>query len=413
MRKLQLKRFDKIFTTREIALANLQKYENDYADGEIMAAAYHSTTAKTDEDIMYIVGIFVNKDAVKHLFTIDVKALEDKITEITEYIEKNLDFVKKVEHSATTESQYTEQTADLYVAENNLSDKTSTFQLKYDALSPENLSVPVSIGDITTKMKCSDLKGKPISEILDMIIFKTIYPSVTRNPSASLNVSSPLITPETEITLTSGYTYGQAAVLFEDGTRNYTANTSTNPTSVSIKLGNTDIASLKQKPTNLGDNTYALTVNYGAGEVLLDSKGNKAKTILGGTQTNPHAAGSVTASATVNVSLPVYYSVGNESDKSLDLKKWGGATWLQIQIKDVTDSNKLTIKVPTGRTLAQVAVLNPNKPANTEGSYDTNITSKMKKQTGTEKKHYNNDYNVYKSNNVTEIGDFQYLIKIS
>ena len=412
MRKLQLKRFDKIFTTREIALANLQKYENDYADGEIMAAAYHSTTAKTDEDIMYIVGIFVNKDAVKHLFTIDVKALEDKITEITEYIEKNLDFVKKVEHSATTESQYTEQTADLYVAENNLSDKTSTFQLKYDALSPENLSVPVSIGDITTKMKCSDLKGKPISEILDMIIFKTIYPSVTREPSASLTVSPALITPDTEITLASGYTYGQAAVLFEDGTRNYTANTSTNPTSVSIKLGGTDIASLKQKPTTLGNNTYVLTVNYGAGEVLHDSKGNVATTILGGTQSNPHAAGSVTASASVNVSLPVYYSVGTESDKALDLRNWGGATWLQIHIKDVTDSNKLTIKVPTGRNLAQVAVLNPNKPANAEGSYDTNITSKMIKQTGTEK-HHNNDYNVYKSDNVTEIGDFQYLIKIS
>ena len=412
MRKLQLKRFDKIFTTREIALANLHKYENDYADGEIMAAAYHSTTAKTDEDIMYVVGIFVNKDAVKHLFTIDVKALEENIEKITEYIEKNLDFVKKVEHSATTESQYTEQTADVYVAENNLSDKTSTFQLKYDALSPENLSVPVSIGDITTKMKCSDLKGKPISEILDMIIFKTIYPSVTKEPSASLNVSSTLITPETEITLTSGYTYGQAAVLFEDGTRNYTANTSTNPTSVSIKLGSTDITSLKQKPTNLGNNTYVLTVNYGAGEVLHDSKGNVAKTILNGTQSNPHAAGSVTASASVNVSLPVYYSVGNESDKSLELRNWGGATWLQIHIKDVTDSNKLTIKVPTGRTLAQVAVLNPNKPANAEGSYDTNITSKMIKQTGTEK-HYNHDYNVFKSNNVTEIGDFQYLIKIS
>ena len=410
MRKLQLKRFDKIFTTREIALANLHKYENDYADGEIMAAAYHSTTAKTDEDIMYVVGIFVNKDAVKHLFTIDVKALEENIEKITEYIEKNLDFVKKVEHSATTENQYTEQTADVYVAENNLSDKTSTFQLKYDALSPENLSVPVSIGDITTKMKCSDLKGKPISEILDMIIFKTIYPSVTRNPSASLNVSSALITPETEITLTSGYTYGQAAVLFEDGTRNFTANTSTNPTSVSIKLGNTDITSLKQKPTNLGNNTYVLTVNYGAGEVLHDSKGNVAKTILNGTQSNPHAAGSVTASASVNVSLPVYYSVGTESDKALDLRNWGGATWMQIHIKDVTDSNKLTIKVPTGRTLTQVAVLNPNKPANAEGSYDTNIT--MIKQTGTEKHHYN-DYNVYQSSKATEIGDFQYLIKIS
>jgi hypothetical protein len=82
MRKLQLKRFDKIFTTREIALANLHKYENDYADGEIMAAAYHSTSSKTDDDIMYIVGIFVKKDAVKHLFTIDVKELEDNITKI-------------------------------------------------------------------------------------------------------------------------------------------------------------------------------------------------------------------------------------------------------------------------------------------------------------------------------------------
>lgn len=411
MRKLQLKRFDKIFTTREIALANLHKYENDYADGEIMAAAYHSTSAKTDDDIMYIVGIFVNKDAVKHLFTIDVKALEDNITKIIEYIENNLDFVKKVQHSATTKNQYTKETADVYVAENNISEKTSIFQLKYDALSPENLSVPVSIGDITTNMTCHDLKGKPISEILDMIIFKTIYPSVTREPRATLSVSTGLTTPGTEITLTSGYTNGQAAVLFEDGTRNYTANTSTNPTSVSIKLGNAPIDSLKQTPTVLGNNTYVLTVNYGAGNELLDSKGNKAKTILGSNQTNPHAAGSVTASATVNISLPVYYSVGNGADTALPLQSWGGATWMQIHIKDVTDSNKLTIKVPKERTLTQVAVLNPNKPANAEASYDTIIKDKMIKQEGTEQ-HFNNDYNVYKSSNVTEIGEFQYLIKI-
>lgn len=412
MRKLQLKRFDKIFTTREIALANLHKYESDYADGEIMAAAYHSTSAKTDDDIMYIVGIFVNKDAVKHLFTIDVKALEDNITRIIEYIENNLDFVKTVQHSATTENHYTSGTADVYVAENNLSAKTSVFQLKYDALSPENLSVPVSIGDITTKMKCRDLKGKPISEILDMMIFKTIYPSVTRNPSASLKVSSNLITPDTEIILTSGYTNGQAAILFEDGTKNYTANTSTNPTSVSIKLGDTAITSLKQSPTKLGDNTYVLTVNYGEGEILYDSKGNVAAQVLNGAQSNPHAAGSVTTNATVNVSLPVYYSVGDGQDTSLKIQKWGGYTWMQIHIKDVTDSNKLTIKVPTGRTLTQVAILNPNKPANDEKSYDTNITSKMIKQEGTEK-HFNNDYNVYKSSEVIEMGEFQYLIKIS
>lgn len=412
MRKLQLKRFDKIFSTREIALANLHKYEKDYADGEIMAAAYHSTSAKTDDDIMYVVGIFVNKDAVKHLFTIDVKALEDKITEITKYIENNLDFVKNVKHSATTEDQYTETTADVYVAENNLSEKTSIFQLKYDALSPANLSVPVSIGDITTNMKCSDLKGKPISEILDMMIFKTIYPSVTREPKATLSVSKGLITPGTEITLASGYTNGQAAVKYEDGIKNYTANTSTNPTSVSIKLGTTDITSLKQSPTVLGNNTYALTVNYGEGNELLDSKGNHAEKILGSNQSNPHAAGSVTASTTVNVSLPVYYSVGNGTDQTLDLKAWGPATWMQIHIKDVTDSNKLTIKVPKGRTLTQVAVLNPNKPANAEASYDTDIKDKMKKQEGTEQ-HLGNDYNVYKSSEVTEIGEFQYLIKIS
>lgn len=411
MRKLQLKRFDKIFSTREIALANLHKYERDYADGEIMAAAYHSTAEKTDDDIMYVVGIFVDKDAVKHLFTIDVKDLENQITDIKEYINNQLAYVKNVKHSDTTESQYTRDTADVYVVENNVSDKTTEFQVKYDALSPEKLAVPVSIGDITTSMTCHELKGMPISQILDMIIFKTIYPSVTRQPSASLTANTDLTTPDSEIILDSGYTYGQATVIYGDGRGIPTANTSTNPTSVSIKLDDTSITSLTHKPTKLGDNTYKLTVNYGAGKELFDSKGQHATTILNDSQSNPNGAGSVTASVTVNVSLPVYYSVGNEQDQALPLQKWGSAIWKQIQINDVTDSNNLTIKIPKESKLEKVAILNPNNSVDAEESYDTDITNKME-QVGKETilKH---EYNVYRSQGVIELGKFQYLIKIS
>ena len=82
MRQLQLKRFNIIFKNRATALANLQKYEDSYADGEIMAAAFYNSDSQTAENIAYIVGIYAKKDGKKKLFTIDVKSLEKQIEDV-------------------------------------------------------------------------------------------------------------------------------------------------------------------------------------------------------------------------------------------------------------------------------------------------------------------------------------------
>lgn len=82
MRQLQLKRFDIIFKNRETALANLQKYENSYADGEIMAAAFYNSDNQTADNIAYIVGIYAKKGDKNKLFTIDVKNLEKQIENV-------------------------------------------------------------------------------------------------------------------------------------------------------------------------------------------------------------------------------------------------------------------------------------------------------------------------------------------
>ena len=418
MRKLQLKRFDIIFTTREAALANLHKYENDYADGEIMAAAYHSSSAQTDDDLMYLIGVYVNKGTHKHLVVIDVKNLEDKIDEVIKNVQDNLDYVKDIEH-VDVDGQYSTDSADKYEVVNNNSVKTKTFQLTYDALSAENSVVPETIGDIENGMTCAQLKGKPISEILDMIIFKTIYPSITRDASISFNSNKNLYQLGETVTLSSGYTNSLAWIPYEDTSRrSATANTSTNATSATFKVGSTTLSNNTDVPTALGNVTYTLAVNYGEGDILKDSKNNNATKIYGtdgklSTQSNPHAAGILTATKTVNVSLPVYYGTEQGGSlKTLDLKNWGAATWMEVGITDVTDSNKLIIEVPSGRTLSKVAVLNPNKSATAEASYDTDITSNMIKQEATTTE-LNYTYTVYKSSNVTEMGTFKYLIKIS
>ena len=94
MRQLQLKRFNIIFKNRETALANLQKYENSYADGEIMAAAFYDDDSKTADNIAYIIGIYVKKDNKKKLFTIDVKDIEKQIEYVKTFINQNLIYLK-------------------------------------------------------------------------------------------------------------------------------------------------------------------------------------------------------------------------------------------------------------------------------------------------------------------------------
>lgn len=352
MRKLQLKRFDIIFKNRKTALANLRKYEDSYVDGEIMAAAFYNDDSKTADNIAYIIGVYVKKDNKKKLFTIDVKDIESHIEEVKTFIKQNLEYASSVELvSATT---YNADTTDKYKVDmQNADDKF--FRLFFTPVSKDSEKVSVSIGDIKAGTTAAELKGYTLSRLIDAMLFKTIYPTITKNPKTTITKSvDNEVEVGTTVKVSLGYEPGQAQVKMESGNLPVTADTGTE-TSRSIKYNfnndaptdfNSDLVL-----SSYGTYHFTGTVNYKQGEILHDSKGNTGDTTgievftsEGAASTikraNPHPAGTVTATTSVTT----YYKPGanNSTDIStiakLNMKAFKGMA-IDFKTKETVDVN--------------------------------------------------------------------------
>lgn len=358
MRQLQLKRFDIIFKNRETALANLKKHEDSYVDGEIMAAAFYNNN-QTSEDIAYIIGVYAKKGNKKKLFTIDVKSLEKQIEEVNNFAKHTLKYASDVE--LVTATTYNADTTDKYKVDmQNEDDKF--FRLYFTPVSKDSEKVSVSIGDIKAGMTARELRGYTLSRLIDAMLFKTIYPTITKAPTAL--ISRPTgndteVEVGTSINLDNfnlRYENGEARVKMESGDLPITADTGTE-SSRSIKYsfnnGNVTDFGSSLKLTGLGTYSFTGTVNYNAGAILHDSKGNTGDTkgiqVFTNTtatstsaRTNPHAAGSVVATT----SVATYYKPGansgtNSSDRTdivkLNVKGEKGMI-IDFKIKEKTDN---------------------------------------------------------------------------
>lgn len=356
MRQLQLKRFNIIFKNRATALANLQKYEDSYADGEIMAAAFYNSDSQTAENIAYIVGIYAKKDGKNKLFTIDVKSLEKQINDVKNFIDHTLKYVDGVE--LVTATTYSDKTTDNYKVDMK-NDGNKFFRLFFTPVSKDTEKVSVSIGDIKAGTTAAELKRYTLSKLIDAMLFKTIYPTILNDPYVSISV--PTSSSEVEVgtsipnvgAFKLAYTKGKAKVLLEAGGTTETADTG-NETSMSIKYkfnnGNVTNFDSSLKLTGLGTYSFTGTVNYNAGAILRDSKGNTGDTTgiqvfasRGATSTtkraNPHPAGSVAATTSVTT----YYKPGANSTNintiaKLDKKAYKSMT-IAFKTKETVDVN--------------------------------------------------------------------------
>lgn len=372
MRQLQLKRFDIIFKNRETALANLQKYENSYADGEIMAAAFYNDDTQTAENIAYIVGIYVKKGDKNKLFTIDVKSLEKQIEDVKNFAEHTLKYASNVE--LVTADTYDATTTDRYKVDLANTDEDKYFRLLFTPVSKDTDKVSVSIGDIKAGTTAAELKGYTLSRLIDAMLFKTIYPTILNDPSASIKKS---VANEVEVGTTVKvsdinltYTQGKAQVKMESGDLPVTADTGTE-TSRSITYNfnnnaptdfNSDLAL-----TSLGTYHFTGTVNYAEGGTLQDSKGNTGDTE--GIQTaasatkrkNPHPAGTVTATTSVTT----YYKAGanNSSNDGIStIVKLDGIPGIGMKINfkttETVDDNKKVVEGGGYQIAVPSAILN-------------------------------------------------------
>lgn len=264
----------------------------------------------------------------------------------------------------TLDTNYTPDTADVYEVRSNT--EVDELQLTFTPLSPLSLTVPETIGDIKQGTTSESLKGKPISEILDSILFKTIYPTIT-DPSVTIGAST--ATVEAGSTLVTQFTnnFNRGSVVVNDGVtanKSYVGTATSTIYQVKVTGGTANAnAGVSAYPNaNDADYTtvaryepgtyqYKVVIGYGVGPTMTTSKGaspNPMPTTNKGNVTNPHPAGSVSSSYGLirNVTLPVFIDIANGTYTKQALRNWGAMTYTGVAMQDTTRSNPIRIKTP-------------------------------------------------------------------
>ena len=256
------------------------------------------------------------------------ETIAEAIDNVAEKV-KTSEYVKKIEDknpNGTTQS--TSTTADVYTVTHDSAtgDKTSTFKTVFHPLSPSTTTMYKKVGGIDVGTTAAQLAGRPISQILDDILFETIYPTVT-SPSVTLtlngfNVNTVYAVGATRPrsannNFTTTYNFGTATITETGYTHSYAgtqhlqnieekyyAPGSSNPVTVT----GTTFA-------NVGKYTYTSVVRFDKGDDILDSKGNPTKKFSDNTENAVKNMGipafnatnrDFTSTVTLKVSLPFY-----------------------------------------------------------------------------------------------------------
>lgn len=163
-----------------------------------------------------------------------------------------------------------------------------------------NVEMPSAVGGVAKGTKASELNGKKIDELLNMILFPEVNPTIVA-PSASTKFASSFTkdavyevgaTLPTEDNLS--YDFNRGSIKVAGQTDAYRAGAASGATySVSGKATDFTKTAFEE-----GTYTYTASVSHAQGDEAKTSYGNKAtKDASGNAITNPLAAGSVTASS--------------------------------------------------------------------------------------------------------------------
>lgn len=361
-------------------MANLENNKSQYKDGEMVLAAYYSSTTKTADSIMYIVGIYVDKDNKKKLFTIDVESIENDILKIKEFIEKELKYTSGV--TQVTADTYTTTTTDNYKVEMaNADDKY--FRLKFTPVSPDTLKTPKSFGDIKAGTTAATLKGYTLSKLLDDMLFETIYPTITE-PTATIH--------------TDLYGNGQVVEIGSTAIKESNLSTTLDKGKVHVDDGvTTDLSYVGDKtgqsynmPSNAVEKysgfnaySYSAVVSYSEGPTMKTSKGDSKKpmpTTNKGNVTNPHPASTITTN-TITVYASARMSGNTGSTYSTAMKPIGNL----VRIDGNNQIDVSGVQFPGTAKATPIVIWSP-KPITffksfnaVSGKYDVDQLSNLKK----------------------------------
>lgn len=233
----------------------------------------------------------------------------------------------------------------------------------YNTAMPDDLSVPNAIGGIAKGKTASDLKEKPISEILDMLLFPELQPTITA-PSASISFKTGFTNngvyevgtnAPTQANFTTSFNQGKSSVAGKpDQVRAGALNTSN---SFIYYGGNVSNTTLPAKVT-LNQMSYNYHAAYAAGPAPITSYGNPATT-------GALAAGSVNSGAvSIFGTYPWYATTAGTQDQIANitglvrqpLKKWSDRTtgWPTTAAQD--DQVGVELRLSTSEDLRKILV---------------------------------------------------------
>ena len=256
---------------------------------------------------------------------------------------------------------------------------------KYDSAAQDNWKT-VEVGGVKKDTTKASFEGKTISEVLDMILYPTLYPSVPAGkPSVTLSLGGN----------TSLYKVGATI----PSTTSFTTTTDRGTLAYNTEAGNRYYAGAAGTPSytiskgsfggKFEEGTYTVTssVTFAAGSQPLNNKGTKD-----GVTMTKYAGGTVKAAQTMYGLYPIYISetsFTNLTEKGLQNYLTGEIkfTGISSPVETTSLNDKFTIAIPSYLTLKSVCTFN-----NSSGKYDINFMPTVK-STAT----YNGiEYTVYK-----------------
>lgn len=363
------------------------------ASGESASAALDSVKARITSLSGFAGETYVaNSDAD---FINNATSLNDADKKLSEAIKNVSDASKEAVKSieqVKKDDEYTSAETDKYRI-TKADNSTSDLQLKFTPLSPSTLKMPSTMGDLMQGTTAGDLREKTLSEILDSILFKTVYPTIT-DPSGKIGFNKDSFTDNSIVEVGTvapqdenmNYTFNKGVVSVDDGTTadlayvgdatdatyTYTYTPGAANTNAGVEIGGTaeNNVALKEGKLGLGTYVYSGTITYGGGTEFKDSKGQIRKpmpTTNKGEVANPHPAGNLKASntLTINVSVPVYIDKNANGNFTKNaLQKWGSMKFTGIALSGTSADQPLQIKTP--RKLKSV-----NSYNKVSGKYDT------------------------------------------
>jgi hypothetical protein len=217
------------------------------------------------------------------------------------------------------------------------------------------------VGGVAANLSKSDLDNKTVSEILDMILYPTLQPTVTQ-PSVSLSYSNLVkvgITLPTSAQLTKSNSRGSVTYTNANGDKYY-AGAVTNETTTDNPSGWFGTAAEEKQYSA----TYAVT--FAAGAQLLDNKG-AASTV------SSYDGGTKSASITINAVYPYYVNNGSTIETMVEqsLINYYTEQTINVETKVMeTTDQKFEIDLPTSITkITSCYQYNP-----VSGKYDITVT---------------------------------------